>query len=106
MADYLTDSIGTGLKPYQDAPNTLQKRNAAKGAITRFVEQNERDGILPKDSEVQGGLAKIVDVESDNTDDSIADGRFYIIYKQRIYSSMRFIILKAEIGTGVVVTEQ
>lgn len=105
MADYLTDSIGRFLKNYQNGPNRASDRNAAKGAILTFVRLQEKDNILPKDSEVQGGKAKLVDVETENDDDSIAAGEFRILYKQRIYSEMRFIILKAEIGESVVVTE-
>lgn len=105
MADYLTNSIARFLKNYQNAPNTVANRNAAKAAIETFIRLQEKDGILPKDSEVQTGLAKVVDVETENDDDSIAAGEFRIIYKQRIFSEMRFIILKAEIGESVVVTE-
>jgi hypothetical protein len=59
---------------------------------------------VPKSSEVQGGAASIVDVKSLNTNDSIAQGYFKILYKRRIYSSMRYIVLQAEIGESVVVT--
>lgn len=105
MADFLTDSIARFLKNYQNAPNRATERTAAKGAILRFIKQQEGLGVLPKDSEVQNGLAKIVDTDTPNTDDTIAEGKFFIDYKQRIYSSMRFIVLKAEIGESVVVTE-
>ena len=60
---------------------------------------------MPKDAEVQSGKASIIDTQSLNTDDSIANGFFKIVYKRRIYSSMRYIVLQTEIGTGVVVTE-
>ena len=105
MADYLTDSIARFLKNYQNAVNSRNNRLAVKGAILRFVSQQEQLGILPSDSEVQNGLAKIVDVETENTNDIIAQGKFIIVYKQRIYSSMRFVVLKAEIGESVVVLE-
>jgi len=105
MADYLTNSLGRFLKVYQNDVNRASKRTAVKGAMLRFIQGQESDGILPGDSEVQNGLAKIVDIDSENTNDSIAAGRFIIVYKQRIFSSMRFIILKAEIGESVVVTE-
>ena len=105
MADYLTNSIGRFLKLYQNEPNTAENRRAVKSAILSFIEGQEQLGILPKDSEVQGGTAKIVDIDSLNTDQSLAEGRFVINYRQRIYSSMRFIVLIAEIGQSVVVTE-
>lgn len=106
MADFLTVSIGRFLKNYQNAVNSAPNRLLVKGAIATFVDGLERDGILPKDSEVQGGKAKLIDTESLNTNSSIAAGFFKILYKQRIYSSMRYIVLQAEIGEGVVVTEQ
>jgi hypothetical protein len=105
MADYLTNSIGFFLKNYQNAPNTAAKRRESKAAITAWDDQLIRDGILPSDAEVQSGLARLIDVESLNTDLSVGQGFFKILYKRRIYSSMRFIVLQAEIGETVVVTE-
>lgn len=106
MADYLTDSVGKFLKVYQNAPNTLDNRDAVGGAIRGFVQGQETQNILPKDNEVQGGAAKLIDTNSLNSDLSIGQGKFFVLYKQRIYSSMRFIVLQAEIGETVVVTEQ
>mgnify|MGYP001557843985 FL=1 len=106
MADYLTNSVGRFLKNYQNAVNSANNRALVKGAIMTFITSLENDGILPKDSEVSGGVAKLVDVESLNTPSSIAAGFFKIQWRQRIYSSMRYIVLNAEIGESVVVTEQ
>lgn len=105
MADFLTTSGGRFLKNFQNAPNTLENRNAVKAAILRFIQVNEQNKILPTDAEVQTGNAKLVDTDILNTDDGIADGFFKILWRQRIFSSMRFIVLQAEIGTSVVVTE-
>lgn len=105
MADYLTNSVAKFLKVYQNAVNSKSNRTAVKAAMLRFIEQQENLGILPKDAEVLNGKAKLVDTDSENTNDTIAQGKFIILYKQRIYSSMRFIVLKAEIGESVVVTE-
>ena len=105
MADWITNSIGRFLRNYQGAPNTSLNRQAAKNSILEWIQTQEQLGILPPDSEVQGGAAKVVDVETLNTDESIAEGRFLINYRQRIFSSMRFIVLIAEIGQSVVVTE-
>ncbi len=106
MADYLTNSVGTFLKNYQNAVNSKENRSLVKGSILGFVQSLQNDGILPKDSEVKTGKATLVDTESANTDSSIAAGFFKIIWKQRIYSAMRYIVLSAEIGESVVVTEQ
>jgi hypothetical protein len=105
MADYLTASIAKFLKNYQNAPNSKENRTAVKAAILSFIQRGEQEGLLPKDSDVKSGVAKLVDTESLNTDSSIALGYFKILYKQRIFSSMRFIVLQAQIGESVVVTE-
>lgn len=105
MADYLTNSVARFLKVYQNDVNSKAKRTAAKSAILVFDQSQEKAGILPKDSEVTDGKAKLVDIDSENDNDSIAAGKFIILYKRRIFSSMRFIVLKAEIGESVVVTE-
>jgi len=106
MADYLTKSAGKFLKAYQNAVNSLDNRNAVKAAILNFVQSNETLGLLPKDKEVKSGKAKLVDTDSLNTDTTIGQGYFYVLWKQRIYSSMRYIVVQAQIGETVVVTEQ
>lgn len=106
MTDYLTNSAGKFLKNYQGAMNSAQNRLFAKAGLMDFITGQENDGMLPKDSEVDGGKAKIVDVVSQNTNASIAGGFFKIKWRQRIYSSMRYIVLYAEIGESVVVTEE
>jgi len=105
MTDYLTNSVAGFLKLYQNDVNSDDKRIAVKAAVLDFDRREEQSGALPTDNEVQGGVAKIVDIETLNTDETIAEGKFFIQYKRRIYSSMRFIVLIAEIGESVVVTE-
>lgn len=106
MADFLTDSAAKFLKSYQNGPNTKEKRSEVKGALLGFIKSLEDDKVLPKDSDLQTGKAKLVDTESLNTNATIAAGFFKILWKQRINSSMRFIVLQAEIGESVVVTDQ
>lgn len=105
MADFLSTSAARFLKAYQNSVNSQENRTAVAGAILNFVGAQETLKVLPKDSEVKSGKAKLVDVDSPNTDLSIGQGFFYVVWKQRIYSSMRFIVLQAEIGETVVVTE-
>jgi hypothetical protein len=105
MADWITGSLGKFLKVYQNNVNSADKRTACVGAMKSWDGQQEILGILPKDSEVEGGKAKIYDGKTLNSNDSIAQGKFFIKVKRRIYSSMRFIVLIAEIGESVVVTE-
>lgn len=105
MADFLTNSIGVFLKSFQNQVNSRPNRDLVKGAILNFTKRLENEGILPAASDVKSGLPVLVDTESLNTDDLIAQGFFKILYKQRIFSSMRFIVLQAEIGESVVVKE-
>jgi len=106
MADFLTNSGGRFLKAYQNKPNTQANRTAARAGIEGFVKTNSGPGgILPNDSEVTTGKASIVDENVLNTDLTIGQGFFKLQWKQRIFSSMRFIVLTAEIGETVVVTD-
>ena len=105
MADYYCDSVARFLKNYQGAPNSKEKRTEIKGAIMAWDDSQVRDKILPSDSEVTGGKARLIDTESLNTNTSIGLGFMKLLIKRRIFSSMRFIVLQAEIGETVVVTE-
>lgn len=106
MADYLTYSVAKFMKNYQNAPNSLDQQTAAVSAIVNFNRSMEAAGLVPKDAEVQNGDASIVDGKSLNTNASIAAGYFKILWRRRIYSSMRYIVLVADISTSVVVTAQ
>lgn len=105
MADFLTNSIAKYLKLYQNLPNTAANRSLIEGQITQWDNGLIADGILPDDDEVTDGKARAIDTESLNTNTTIAAGQFRLLYKRRIFSSMRFIILQGEIGESVVVTE-
>lgn len=105
MADFLTDSIALFLKNYQNDVNSQAKRDEVKAQILDFDTRLVRDKILPGDQDVKSGKPLLVDTDSLNTDAVIALGQFKILYKRRIFSSMRYIILQAEIGESVVVTE-
>jgi hypothetical protein len=104
MADYICQSLGVFLTNYQGGVNSLKNRNNANIAISTFNTKMEKAGLVPSDAEVSTGKASIIDTNSLNTDDTVAAGQFLIIYKRRIYSSMRFIVLQALIGESVVVT--
>lgn len=105
MADYLQDSIAYFLKNYQNAVNSASNRKEVKAAIIGWDNSLILNGILPGDSEVKDGLARIVDSESLNTSLSIGLGMFKLLYKRRIYSSMRYIVLTCEVGENVVVSQ-
>lgn len=106
MTDFLTDSAAKYLKNYQNKPNSLQNRKMAAAGLSSFDSRLEKDGMLPSDAEMtDGAKAKIIDITTVNDNDSIAAGEFRILYRRRIYSSMRYIVLLAEIGQSVKVTE-
>ena len=106
MADFLTNSGGKFLKAFQNKNNSKDNRTAARAGIEGFVKTNSGPGgILPSDAEVKTGRASIVDENVLNSDLSLGQGFFKIKWKQRIFSSMRFIVLQAEIGETVLVTE-
>lgn len=107
MADFLSVSAAKYLKNFQNAPNSKENRTLVKAALVAFRTQLENDKILPTDADVTDGYkASLIDTESANTNDSIAAGFFKIIWKQRIFAPMRYIVLNAEIGESVVVTAE
>jgi hypothetical protein len=106
MTDYLVQSLGKFLVNYQDAPNSQSNRDEIGASISSFNRSLELGGIVPKDTELSSGKASLIDTTSLNTDSSVGNGYMKIIYMRRIYSSMRYIVLQAEIGETVVVTEQ
>ena len=65
------------------------------------VRETVPDTILDMADELE-----VVDISPDELLSRLAEGKVYILYKRRIFSSMRFIILKAEIGESVIVKEQ
>lgn len=105
MAYFLTDSIAGFLKNYQNGVNSTAKRTEVKSAILTFDTGLVNSGILPGANDVKGGAPLLVDTESLNTNAVVAAGMFKILYKRRIFSSMRYIVLQAEIGESVVVTD-
>lgn len=106
MTDFLQDSLAGYLKNFGNAVNNKANRGLVKAGITRWDDQLIASGVLPGDSEMlDGGKSRLIDTESLNDDDSIGQGLFKILYKRRIFSSMRYIVLSTEIGTGVVVEE-
>lgn len=107
MTDYLQDSLARFLKNYSNGVNSAAKRKMCKAGIVRFDDMLIQNGVLPGDSEMtDGAKARLIDTESQNTNESIGQGFFKIVYRRRIFSSMRYIVLSTEIGTGVVVVQE
>lgn len=105
MTDFLTESYAQFLKNYQNAPNTQAVRNEVKGQLLAFDDGLINDGVLPSNNEITEGDVRLYDTQSLNTANVLAAGFFKILIKRRIYSSMRFIVIQAEIGESVIVTE-
>ena len=105
MADYIIQSLAVFLENYQNAVNSLTNQNNVNTAISTFNRKLEKTGLVPSNAEVSSGAASLIDTTSLNDDATTASGEFFIIYKRRLYSSMRFIVLQTQIGTSVVVTE-
>lgn len=107
MTDFLQDSLAKYLKNYANGVNSKQNRKDCNAGIVLWDDQLIASGVLPGDSEMtDGAKARLIDTESQNDNESVGQGFFKIVYKRRIFSSMRFIVLMAEIGTGVVVVEE
>lgn len=106
MTDYLINSFAKFLKLYQNDVNSKDKRDQIKSAYVAWDKAQIKDGILPSEKDVKEGKVLLLDLESENDNESIAEGKVYILFKRRIFSSMRFIVLKAEIGESVIVKEQ
>lgn len=98
MTNYLERSIARYLVNFQNAPNTLDNRLAAKGAIISFIKLQQQFGLLP-----QGDNTYSVDVVTPNTPAVLAQNMFIINYKQQLISSMRFIVLSIQVGASVTI---
>lgn len=110
MTDFLQDSLAKYLKNYSNGVNSATKRKLCKAGIVRFDDKLSADGpgqVLPNEKDMVGGaLHRLIDTESQNTNESIGEGFFKIVYKRRIFSSMRYIVLTTEIGPGVVIVSE
>lgn len=110
MTDFLQDSLAKYMKSYANGINSAAKRRDCKAGIMRFDDMLSAEGpgqMLPNKKDMMGsGEPRLIDVDSQNTNDSIGEGYFKVVYKRRIFSSMRYIVLTTEIGTGVVVVTE
>lgn len=107
MTDWLAESIADRLVYFNNSVNYSENWDAIKGEMLNFIESYSTgpSRMLPNKTDVSDGIPYIVDINSLNDDDTIANGEFHILYKQRIFSSMRFIVLHIQCGEGVLVQE-
>lgn len=94
MTDYLTKVIANRLEFWLGRVNKQSNRIVLKGEIESFLEQ------LVRLEQIDDFL---VDVESLNSESSLANGELHIKLQVKLFASMRFIILHAEVGERVVV---
>ncbi len=96
MSDYLERSVAVYLVNFQNGPNTVDNRNAAKSAIISFINQQQSFGLLPS-----GNNTYLVDVKTANTAPVLANNQFIILWKQQLISSMASIVLTFQAGASV-----
>ena len=102
MNDFLINSLSSYLKNYQNQPNSFINRASIKAAITAFDENLVRDGVLPSERD-SGVPVLLVQTEGTTTPTEQAQGIQKILYKRRIFSEMRYIVLITSIGESVTV---
>jgi len=105
MTDFLQESMGRFLTAFQNLPLRAETKESIKAAIEDFLERQQSLGLLPTARDLvfaDGNLAPFeVDIVSGNTAEQEALGLFVVFVRVRIFSSMRFIVLRTEIGEGV-----
>lgn len=102
MADFIQDTAAEKLGPYSKKLNKQSNRDRVRGLWEQFLA-----GLV---SEENPELARIVSysiddtVNAGNTDAVLAAGVYYMETKVRTISSMDDIVVRTEIGEGVVVS--
>lgn len=113
MADFLQESIGRALVNFINLPMTADNKSQIKVAITEFLELLQSQGLLPTRQDLQQFAQENeslepfdVDIVSGNSKANEAQGIFVVLLRVRIHASMRFIVLRTEIGEGVAITRE
>ena len=96
FSDLVEDSLAQYLATYKDKLLTQSTQDGCKGACDDFL-----SGLVDK----QRCTAFSTDVASVNTPSTIAMGIFYVLVKVKRTPSAKFIVLLAQVGTSVVVSE-
>lgn len=94
FADYLLDSMGEFSRPWSKLLATVRRRGQLVGQLNAFVQ-----GLVQQERAQQG----LVDGKSQNTQDTLARGIFWIKVKVRMIPAMLDIVIDGEIGENVVV---
>ena len=101
MADYIEDSLAQVLKPFVKLPMSDQLKDSALGQCNDFL-----DLLLSPDNTAFQRIAGYqIDGTSGNTPALTAKGIFVIIVRVQTLATADFIVLQAEIGEGVNVTQ-
>ena len=102
MNDFLLNSLSGYLKYYQNNPNSFANRAYIKAAIIAFDESLVADGILPTQDD-SGVPVLLVQTQNTTTAQEQQRGIQKVIYKRRIFTEMRFIVLQTSVGESVTV---
>ena len=100
MNDFLVTSLSRFLKNYQNHPNSMLNRASIKSAIQAFDDGLVKDKVLPTESDA-GVAVLLIQTEGTTTPTEQAEGIQKIVYKRRIFSEMRFIVLETTVGESV-----
>lgn len=101
MADFIEDSLAQRLVQFSKLPLTTNLRDGAVGEVDQFLD----DLLSPDNPAAQRINAYQVDDKSGNTPSLEAQGIFVIIVRVRLTPTADFIVVQAEIGEGVVITQ-
>lgn len=109
MADYLQESLAAALAFYQNRPLTRSTKIEIQAAIADFLDQQIVLGLLPGARDLEfGDGTKLrpyeVDIDSLNTPQGESQGLFIVLLRVRIFASIRFLVLRTEIGEAVEIT--
>ena len=102
MADFIQDTAAELFNPFAKLPNRQSLRDRIRGVWDQFLA-----GLK---SEQNPDLSRIVDfavddsVNAGNTDEVLARGVYYLETRVKTLSSLDDIVVRTEIGEGVVVT--
>jgi hypothetical protein len=96
FSDMVTDSLAENLASFKDMPLTETNKGASKDSTDEFMEGLVREERCE---------AYSTNTDSVNTPSTMALGIWKILLKARRIASARFIVLMAEIGANVTVTE-
>ena len=101
MADYIEDSLAQALQPFTKQPLSSALQDAAVGQVDSFLAEL----LSINNPSAQAIAAYSIDDKSGNTPDLAAQGIFVILVKVQMLPLTNFILLEAQIGVNVQITQ-